>query len=484
MLFVALLAVGASAPVMGQSRGKGDPPPTRNDNRNQDRGKSSPPPTRNDNRNKDRGRSTPPPTRNDNRNQDRGKSTPPPTRNNDRGKSSPPPTRNDNRNQDRGKSTPPPTKRDDNRDRNNTRGKSTPPPTRNDNRDQDRGKGTPPPTRNDNRDRGNTPPPTRNDSRDRDNSRDQGRSTSGGVLNRGGNDSRTSGNTRTDDRSRNNGVLTGGGTRTSDGRIIVPGRTDSQTSKSGQVSYGRGSNNNRSTGDVRSAAVIPPPPRVNSTIAREANRERGRINTRGDYYRSGYYHYDRGWHDSRFFYPHYVFSWQPRCYPSPVYYYPHLPGYIADVRVDLGFVRISWTQGSFYNWRYRADDWGYSSVYRTRDIYLDRAVDDIYDGFRRGDMRYIDDLIPYRGWINIEVDGSVEYRIGGEDFYDLMRDLIEGTDTVDYEIRRVRTYRGGATIEAVHEYRDPWGRIERVYHHYGLRDTGRQMEITHFKFEK
>lgn len=312
---------------------------------------------------------------------------------------------------------------------------------------------------------------------------------SGGGLGRGGSgggDSR-GGGSLPPTRDRDNGgrdtggVIIGGGAR--NGGPVITGRGDTSPSKSGRVNYGN-STTNRNQGNGRNNNYsIPAPPVINSTISREANREGGRIQRNYDGYRSGYYHYDRGWRDNNFWYPHYSFSYSNHCYPSPFYYYPHLPGYISSVRVDLDFISISWTQGTYYNWRYSNDDWGYSSNRRGYDRDLDRATDDIYDSFRRGDMRFLENLIPYRGWVNVEVDRYVQYRIGGDDFYDMMRDLVEGTYTTDYRIRRVRTWRGGASIEAEHEYRTPFGKTERVRHYYGLRDTGRGYEITNFRFD-
>lgn len=282
-------------------------------------------------------------------------------------------------------------------------------------------------------------------------------------------------------------VRGGGSTTSGSGGLIGRGSSNSTGGRTGQPNYGSVSNiNNGRSNNYQT----PPPPVITrgSAISREANREGGRIERtyNPDHHRRGYYHYNRNWRDDNFCYPYYVFDYSHRSYPSPFYFYPHLPGYVSVLRIDFDFVSFTYIQGNRYNWHYGRYDnsWGNRDDYNrhySRD--LDFAVDDIYDSFRRADMRYIEDLIPYRGWVNIEVDRYAQYRINSDDYYDMMRDLVEGTDTTDYRIRRVNNWRGGASIEAEHVYRDPFGRTQRVRHQYGLQDTGRGYVISHFRID-
>lgn len=320
-----------------------------------------------------------------------------------------------------------------------------------------------------------------------------------GGLGRGGgggnNQGNGSGNSRgnsggsTNDRDRNGGnVVIGGGNNQNSRPPELIGRGDRDVSRSGRVTYGGSSNVN--AGQTRGGSFnIPEAPRVgsNNAIMREANREHNGIQRVTGNYRNGYYQYNNNWRDDNFWYPHYQFGYTNNCYPSPFYYYPNLPGYVSTVRIDLGFIKFSWSEGSTYNYRYnnsRYDDdwdWGWSNSRNNTNRDLDNAVDDIYDSFRRGTMRNISYLIPSRGYINIELDNYIQYRIGSDDFYDLMTDLIESTYTTDYRIKRVRTYRGGASIEAEHRYRDPWGREQRTTHWYGLEEARRGYEIVAFR---
>lgn len=229
---------------------------------------------------------------------------------------------------------------------------------------------------------------------------------------------------------------------------------------------------------------MPPPPVIsNSAISREANREGGQIHRNYGSYRSGYYAYNNHWRDDDFCYPYYAFSYSPRCYPSPFYYYPQCPGYVSYVRIDLGYFSFRWTQGDVYNWRPRSSGYDWYNDRSYHNSALDRSVQDIYDAFDRGRVDYMNDLIPSRGLVGIEVDRAAQYRISADDFYDMLRDMVETTDTITYKIKRVRLYRGGASIEAEHVFRDPWGRTERVQHFFGLRESGYGYEITNFRSE-
>ncbi|MEZ5163752.1 MAG: hypothetical protein R2688_08370 [Fimbriimonadaceae bacterium] len=334
-------------------------------------------------------------------------------------------------------------------------GKSTPPPpTRNTGGGSGGGKSTPPPSRN------------------------TGGGNSGGLSfpSRGGSSNSGSSQSRTNSNSQENrgynGVLSRQG----------------GSSRSGNVSY-NSRNNQTSNNSSRSVTFnAPPTVRSNSRISNQAYQE-GRNVSRTDPYRNGYYQYSNQWVDNNFWYPHYTFNYTNNCVPSPFYYYPNLPGYINVVRVRIGDFSFSWSTGDRYDWRYDRnrgnDGWGWGND-RRDDRYdrdLDYAIDDIYDAFRNRSVRSMSNLIPTRSRVGIELDRYAQYSIDSDDFYDMMRDLIEGTDTRNYIIRDVRYSRGQATVVADHEYRDPWGRTQRTRHYYGLREERRGYSIVSFRID-
>lgn len=258
------------------------------------------------------------------------------------------------------------------------------------------------------------------------------------------------------------------------------GRNQNESSRSGRVEYG-GTNNQAG----RSAPNYSPPPMVGQNRAsREADQE-NRVGYAYGNYRNGYYQYSNQWCDNNFWYPHYQFNYSNNCVPSPWYGYTNMPGYIAQVRVTFGNFSFSWRSGDVYRWRYEEydDSFGYWNNSRYERSQVDRAVDDIYDSFRRGRARYMDALIPTRGSVWVELDRYSCYSISGNDFYDLMEDLIDGTRTYDYRIREVRRYGNQATVIADHVFLDSWGRQQIARHYYGLQMGRRGYEIVAFRVE-
>ncbi len=322
-----------------------------------------------------------------------------------------------------------------------------------------------------------------------------GKGGGGGNTNSGGGSS-NSGGSSSGGRDRDGGSSNSGGglgrpqsnsgnQQKSDNLI---GRGGNEASRSGSVRY-EGSNNQASSRS-RDSFNIPEPPTVRSdSRIRSEGWNEGNVTRSSGRYRSGYVHYNNGWNDNNFWYPHYSFNYyEDRCFPSPWYYYPHLPAYINIVRIEIGNTnfRWDWRSGSRHNWRYdrpRNDGWGWGGGYNNTNEELDFAIDDLYDAFRRGRIRYMTDLIPSNGRIWVELDRYTQYQLNGDDFYDLMRDLVEGTYTTDFRVREVRTFRGGASLVADHVYRDPWGRTRSSRHSIGLSETRRGYEIVAYRIE-
>jgi hypothetical protein len=245
-------------------------------------------------------------------------------------------------------------------------------------------------------------------------------------------------------------------------------------------------------------------------VERDANnqpqitRSQGRSND----YRSGYVHYSNQWRDDWFWYPHYGFQYsQDRCVPSPFYFYSHLPAYVSVGRVTVIFnspviinrcrerysyrpIRVNWNTGWGSGWNtgwgngWDGDDWGGNGNRDWDRNDLDRSIDDIIIAFNRGSVRPMSSMIPARDRILIDIDDDARYTLSGDDFYDMMQDLVGGTRTTGYRIRDVRTDRGYATVVAQHEYRDSWGSIQRKIHVYGLEEDRRGYTIREFSVRR
>lgn len=292
----------------------------------------------------------------------------------------------------------------------------------------------------------------------------------GGLGNGGGNNGRDNGNVR----DQGNGGL---------GRI---NDTRDRTNSLGKIDKGRlgqsnyGSNNNQGRGG-NGINIDAPRLQLNkgSLPSQVFRSENIRVNNN---WRRGYYSYRDNWRDDNFCYPYYTFNpWTANrsCSVSPWYYYPHLPGYIWASRITY-YDNCSWnfSIGTSYNWHSRG---GYSNYDNDRNrSELDDALYDIENAFERQDRRALERLIPERGRVNIYMDGTYCYSLNGDDFYDLMLDNIQDTDTVRYTITRVTTSRDEAQVSASHDYIDPWGRRQCVYHHYRLERDRYGYTITDF----
>lgn len=224
---------------------------------------------------------------------------------------------------------------------------------------------------------------------------------------------------------------------------------------------------------ARRRPLTPPPTVVNSKVTNRAWREDRTVRTVP--YRSGYHHYNDSWVDSNFCYPYYVYDFSDRCAPSPWYWYPHLPAYVAVSRcrptVSVVF-NFGW--GLRYDYR----PYYYTTFEPSR---LDVAADRIEDAFRRRDFDRFSYLVDRGDWVQIQVENADTYDLRGDDFAEMLRDLIEETHTLSYKITDVRSWRDGASITARHTYVDSWGRREVVEHSYGFRMTRDGYRVVSFR---
>jgi hypothetical protein len=159
-----------------------------------------------------------------------------------------------------------------------------------------------------------------------------------------------------------------------------------------------------------------------------------------------------------------------------------MPAYLNPARcfTVTWWPSVNWI-GFSYTWdrgwydRYDGYNWSYD-----RRTDLSYAIADLVRGFERNDRRAVEELIPRSGAVNIYVDGSYSYSLQAEDFYDVMMDAIDSSQTVRYEIVEVRRNRGTARVLARHDYTDPWGDRQSVYHTYFLEEDRGGMVIREF----
>lgn len=329
-------------------------------------------------------------------------------------------------------------------------------------------------------DRGNNPPIRGNGGGQSTGGGKGSSNSSGGGRVTGGGSSQSGGSYGGTIRGGSNSGSWSGGRTTSSGNTTGKG-----PSRSGNVSYNSVSNMRRDDSRNRQQ-IYNAPSWANGKIGREVRNSDNIRRNDNNRYRSGYYHYDTRWVDNNFCYPYYRFSYTPDCYPSPFYYYGHLPAYVTYTRIQIGGITFDFRSGSSYRWRQvRYDDWGrYDWGYNSNQNDADLAVSDIREAFRRGSARFISNMIPRNGRITAELEDNGRYTLSADDFYDMMQDLVEGTRTHDYAIEDVRVNRNQLTIVARHDFEDAWGGNDRVYHTYGLEKTRYGYEIVFFRTDR
>jgi hypothetical protein len=254
------------------------------------------------------------------------------------------------------------------------------------------------------------------------------------------------------------------------------------SSRSGRVNYGTNGNVYGMPEGTRSGSVrIERAPIIinNGQLQRRVGQSERNIGLVRDGYRYGYYHYRRDWRDDYFCYPYYSFDpfYYDRCVASPWYYYVSLPPYVNYSRVTIVnvFPTSNW-YGTPYRWR-PVDQWDRNGRYED----LDYSIEDIVDAFQDGSRRAIERLVPTRGTVNIYTEGNYSYSLNADDFYDLYNDGIQNVNTVRYQIIDVQRNRdGNARVLARHEFIDPWGTRQTVWHTYYLERDRRDYVIREF----
>lgn len=267
-------------------------------------------------------------------------------------------------------------------------------------------------------------------------------------------------------------------------------QTRSRDSRSGVVHYG-GSNNQAA--DNRSSRVVAPSIPNDARVARGSLRQPS-ARVRDDRYRddrwrddrwrddrswrSGYWQYNRDWRDDYFRYPHYRFNYNVGYCPSPWYGYVNLPAYIDPTRclntVSINFgwglgIRYTWSSYNDYSRRsYRSYDRYYSQPVGYGDLDLDYAVSGIQNGFRNRDMAQFDSLLPRNESVYVDLGDRPGYSLRTDDFYDMLNDVVQATNTQSYSI--VEVYNNGreATVIADHRFTDAWGGTVTQRHWFGL----------------
>jgi hypothetical protein len=125
------------------------------------------------------------------------------------------------------------------------------------------------------------------------------------------------------------------------------------------------------------------------------------------------------------------------------------------------------------------DDYYLSGASWRRDRDLVRAVEDIEDAFRSGDIEALVDHVDTGARIAVFNREKYQYSLSSNDYLDMTRDAMRDMDTVRFDLVRVREKRSGACVASgVHEYRDGDGATKRVLVSFGLERRDGRWVIT------
>ena len=251
-----------------------------------------------------------------------------------------------------------------------------------------------------------------------------------------------------------------------------------QASRSGQVRYGTSNNGFQTQQRFR---IERAPTIVNGSGLPGRVYRQDRVGI-VDGYRQGYYHYNRSFRDDYFWYPYYNFSpfggFQTVC--SPFYNYAFVPPYLSYNRVIFSNYASPWAWNSGTTIIFRGNttvvnggnNYDNGAVYNNGNSRDDQAyqaarnaVDDLRDSFEDGDPRLVSRLLPRQGQVAILRDGKYDYSLNVTDFEDLIRDLVTNSRTRRYTVEDSRAYRDSVRLVMRHDYQDPWGERQTMFHH-------------------
>jgi hypothetical protein len=194
-------------------------------------------------------------------------------------------------------------------------------------------------------------------------------------------------------------------------------------------------------------------------------------------WRHGYWHHNRGWRDSFWFWDYYFFNpVVSECVPSLYYFYGCLPGYLWCPRVifvDRPVVvyveePVVWhdVDNGYYLERPAANP-------------LDSAVSDIVAAWRDGNPDLLDKHVDADTKVAVFLDGEYSYSLEGADFAGITRDAVQTVQTKSFTVDRVAKRNDDmVVVYAKHTYVNTDDYYETVYVAYTLERLGDRWIIT------
>jgi hypothetical protein len=200
----------------------------------------------------------------------------------------------------------------------------------------------------------------------------------------------------------------------------------------------------------------------------------------GNHWRYGYCGYP-GWIDADFFFGAYLYSpFIEPCVVSPWYWYPCLPPYIPEERVEVvdNAPPVDWDSGQNYDYHPFEDNMSYGNHE------LNCAVGQIRNIFNHQLESAIDYLIPEGSQIAIYNEGKYMYTLKSSDFRAMMKDNMDAVKTISFEVTYVRIEGDSAIVKCRHAFEDPESGQDTIYQMYRLKESNGRYRITDFMTSK
>jgi hypothetical protein len=179
--------------------------------------------------------------------------------------------------------------------------------------------------------------------------------------------------------------------------------------------------------------------------------------------------------EAHFGYGYYVYTpFYTPCVPSPYYDDPYVPAYVPEERVVVWHdYRQDWNDGDPY-------DYNPSESYNSYgDPDLNYGVSSLTLAYRDRNVSAIVGVLG-TGQIAVFREGHYEYSCDSDDFHHMMADNCRASQTVSYEVVRVRHHGNRAVVRCRHRFRSHGGRVRTVYMTYFMVKVGDRYAVTDF----
>jgi hypothetical protein len=188
------------------------------------------------------------------------------------------------------------------------------------------------------------------------------------------------------------------------------------------------------------------------------------------------------------YYPYYAARYNPTLdfiSPFGFYYGVGAPYILRDQgfnhRPQFSYIEVSLYSGNAFQGYAdpRQKNYFNQSNLGQQEPGLENAIDELREGFRRGNIDSLVTLTDPQGEVAIFLKGKYEYSMSSNDFLDLTRDALASTRTIQFDLTQLHKRGEGVyVVSGKHVYRDQDDRSRTVYVSYVLESLENQWTLT------